>query len=229
MSKNKMPNLGMVKEILDAFGVEQFDNKKYKTRKPKQNKPKYHTQYDYTLQDIANASEKEQIKLANHFMAVMNQRLRMFEKKGYQDKSEWYQRNINRFVTRGENMTANKRAKAIQQMQRELNRGDATTRGYESIREKILKTLHDPTLHGNSFSFVTEENLDQWGEFMDFMREASGDAITYYDVDELQELWNIYDEYGAYSEEFQEAFDSFMNSPTTSLSDSYFHPNEYNT
>ena len=67
MSKNKTPkDIDVVKEILDGFDTTVDINKKAKvpkqpqfnTRKPKQNKPKYHTQYDYSLQDIANASEK---------------------------------------------------------------------------------------------------------------------------------------------------------------------------
>ena len=217
----------VVQEILGKLEPDNFDNQKYKTRKPKPSKPHYHTQYDYSLQDIAKASVKEQIKLANHFMAVMNQRLRAFEKKGYQADSEWYQKNVGRFVTNAKDLTPEKRGMAIQELQRELNRADSTTTGYEKIREKILKTLHNKDLHGDKFAFVTEENLAEWGAFMDYLRDEG--AVTYYDVEEMQELWVIYEQYGAYSFEFVQAFHDFMHSPTTSYNEERFKPNEYNT
>lgn len=198
---------------------------------PIKGKHNYHSQYDTKIQQIAKMDETEMIKYYNHLRAVMGQRLRHFERKGYADSSDWYQRNKDVFVSKGQELSRHVRAQALISLETQLNRADSTTTGYEKTREKILRTLHRKGSDKyRPFAYVNEDNLDKWGDFMEALRDMTGGKMTYYDPEELEELWNKYDKYGAESDAFQDAFDAFTHHPATAIiQDKEFEPNEYNS
>lgn len=67
-------------------------------------------------------------------------------------------------------------------VQRFLSKKTSSVTGLREINDKILKTLHE---HG--YDFVTKYNIDDFGEFMDAVRDAAEE--NRYDSERVEELF----------------------------------------
>lgn len=88
-------------------------------------------------------------------------------------------------------------------VQRFLSKKTSSVTGLREINDKILKTLHE---HG--YDFITKDNIDDFGKFMDAVRDAA--EANRYDSERVAELFDWGDKKKISRDELIEKFEDFM-------------------
>lgn len=88
-------------------------------------------------------------------------------------------------------------------VQRFLSKKTSSVTGLREVNDKILKTLYE---HG--YDFVTKDNIDDFGVFMDAVRDAA--EVNRYDSERVAELFDWGNKKKVPVDELIEKFEDFM-------------------
>lgn len=144
------------------------------------------------------AVRKEYTRLRN----IARKRLKRLEQAGYEE-SQAYKRNIYHYPKLSEIQSDYDLMGRLSDLSRFITAKGSTVSGRKEIESKTLETLHS---HG--YNFVTSDNLQAFGDFMEEYRNQKLDMI--YDSGDSADLYGIVEKHKIPPELVQEDFQFWL-------------------
>lgn len=139
--------------------------------------------------DAGGALEKEVRKEYTRLRDISQKRLKRLAAAGYTD-TEAYQRNYRHYPKLKDIKSKSELAQRLSDLSRFVASSQSTVKGIKEREQKVLKTLKK-----SGYKYVNASNLADFGEFMEYYRDAmydmeydSGDAADLYTVVEKNKL-----------------------------------------
>lgn len=134
---------------------------------------------------LAREVRKEYTRLRD----ISQKRLKRLSAAGYEN-TDVYKKNVKHYPKLKAIKTDSELAQRLSDLSRFVGSTQSTVRGLKEREKKVLKTLKK-----NGYKYVNESNLSDFGEFMEYYRDAmydleydSGDAADLYTVVEKNKL-----------------------------------------
>lgn len=135
--------------------------------------------------DLEREVRKEYTRLRD----ISQKRLKRLAAAGYEN-TDVYKKNVKHYPKLKAIKTDSELAQRLSDLSRFVGSTQSTVRGLKEREKKVLKTLKK-----NGYKYVNESNLSDFGEFMEYYRDAmydleydSGDAADLYTVVEKNKL-----------------------------------------
>lgn len=139
--------------------------------------------------EAGGALEKEVRKEYTRLRDISQKRLKRLAAAGYTN-TEVYQRNYRHYPKLKDIKSKSELAQRLSDLSRFVGSSQSTVKGIKEREQKVLKTLKK-----SGYKYVNESNLSDFGEFMEYYRDAmydmeydSGDAADLYTVVEKNKL-----------------------------------------
>ena len=134
---------------------------------------------------LAREVRKEYTRLRD----ISQKRLKRLSAAGYEN-TDVYKKNVKHYPKLKAIKTDSELAQRLSDLSRFVGSTQSTVRGLKEREKKVLKTLKK-----NGYKYINESNLSDFGEFMEYYRDAmydleydSGDAADLYTVVEKNKL-----------------------------------------
>lgn len=161
---------------------------------PKLARPTYDVSW-YTPSEIkakleaGGSLEKEVRKEYTRLRDISQKRLKRLAAAGYTD-TDVYKKNVSHYPKLKDIKTKSELAQRLSDLSRFVASSQSTVKGLKEREKKVLQTLKK-----SGYKYVNESNLSDFGEFMEYYRDAmydmeydSGDAADLYTVVEKNKL-----------------------------------------
>lgn len=161
---------------------------------PKLARPTYDVGW-YTPSEIkakleaGGSLEKEVRKEYTRLRDISQKRLKRLAAAGYTD-TDVYKKNVSHYPKLKDIKTKSELAQRLSDLSRFVASSQSTVKGLKEREKKVLQTLKK-----SGYKYVNESNLSDFGEFMEYYRDAmydmeydSGDAADLYTVVEKNKL-----------------------------------------
>lgn len=161
---------------------------------PKLARPTYDVGW-YTPSEIkakleaGGSLEKEVRKEYTRLRDISQKRLKRLAAAGYTE-TDVYKKNVTHYPKLKDIKTKSELAQRLSDLSRFVGSSQSTVKGIKEREQKVLKTLRK-----SGYKYVNESNLSDFGEFMEYYRDAmydleydSGDAADLYTVVEKNKL-----------------------------------------
>ena len=135
--------------------------------------------------DLERVVRKEYTRLRD----ISQKRLKRLAAAGYEN-TDVYQKNVKHYLKLKDIKSKSELAQRLSDLSRFVGSSQSTVSGLKEREKKVLKTLKK-----SGYKYVNESNLSEFGEFMEYYRDAlydleydSGDAADLYTVVEKNKL-----------------------------------------
>lgn len=139
--------------------------------------------------EAGGSLEKEVRKEYTRLRDISQKRLKRLAAAGYTD-TDVYKKNVSHYPKLKDIKTKSELAQRLSDLSRFVASSQSTVKGLKEREQKVLKTLRK-----SGYKYVNESNLSDFGEFMEYYRDAmydleydSGDAADLYTVVEKNKL-----------------------------------------
>lgn len=146
----------------------------------------------------AAAVRKEYTRLRD----ITQKRLKRMEQAGY-TKTKVYRMNVKHYPVLKDIKTTAELAQRLADLSRFVEAKRSTVSGLRKATSKALKTLHK-----HHYDFVTEDNIQEFGSFMEEFRANKLDIL--YDSGDAAELFGIMEKKKIKPEKVKAAFENWM-------------------
>ena len=133
---------------------------------------------------------------------IAQKRLKRLEKAGFSE-TEVYKKNVSHYPTLKEIKTKSELAQRLSDLSRFIRSSQSTVQGIRERRQKTLESLHD---HG--YNFVNEQNLNEFGAFMDDYRANKLDME--YDSGDAAELFSVAEKHQIDPQDLEKDFEHYL-------------------
>ena len=147
-------------------------------------------------------TEKEAREEYRRMRKVLQSRAKSFERAGLTDNETY--RDIANLPRLSEIKNRRELGKAMSDARRFLERKKSTVRGYKEVRRKIANTLREI-----GYDFITENNVESFGRFMEWFRETHEDTL--YDSMRVATVFNSAVGHKMSIEEVKKKFEYYYN------------------
>lgn len=180
---------------------------------PKLARPTYDVGW-YTPSEIkakleaGGSLEREVRKEYTRLRDISQKRLKRLAAAGYTD-TDVYKKNVSHYPKLKDIKTKSELAQRLSDLSRFIASSQSTVKGLKEREKKVLQTLKK-----SGYKYVNEFNLSDFGEFMEYYRDAmydmeydSGDAADLYTVVEKNKLdpEKVKEDFGFWLENIEEA------------------------
>jgi hypothetical protein len=139
--------------------------------------------------EAGGSLEREVRKEYTRLRDISQKRLKRLAKVGYTE-TDVYKKNVSHYPKLKDIKTKSELAQRLSDLSRFVASSQSTVKGLKEREKKVLKTLRK-----NGYRYLNESNLSDFGEFMEYYRDAmydleydSGDAADLYTVVEKNKL-----------------------------------------
>lgn len=139
--------------------------------------------------EAGGSLEKEVRKEYTRLRDISQKRLKRLAAAGYTE-TDVYKKNVSHYLKLKDIKTKSELAQRLSDLSRFVASSQSTVKGLKEREQKVLKTLRK-----SGYKYVNESNLSDFGEFMEYYRDAmydleydSGDAADLYTVVEKNKL-----------------------------------------
>ena len=139
--------------------------------------------------DAGGALEREVRKEYTRLRDISQKRLKRIAAAGYEN-TDVYQKNVKHYPKLKDIKSKSELAQRLSDLSRFVGSTQSTVKGLKEREKKVLKTLKK-----SGYKYVNESNLSDFGDFMEYYRDAlydleydSGDAADLYTVVEKNKL-----------------------------------------
>lgn len=143
------------------------------------------------IKDLLKTKEGEKMvrKEYTRLRDISQKRLKRLRAAGF-NKTDIYRKNVHHYKKLKDIKSKNELAQRLSDLSRFIESKRSTVRGMRDIRYKQLESLHE-----TGYDFVTEHNLEQFGDYMEEYRDQlldyeydSGEAADAYRVAEKHKI-----------------------------------------
>lgn len=139
--------------------------------------------------EAGGALEREVRKEYTRLRDISQKRLKRLAAAGYAD-TDVYKKNVKHYPKLANIKSKSELAQRLSDLSRFVGSTQSTVKGLKERQKKVLNTLKK-----NGYKYINESNLSDFGEFMEYYRDAmydmeydSGDAADLYTVVEKNKL-----------------------------------------
>ena len=163
-----------------------------------------------SLLEGSKETEKQVRKEYTRLRDISQKRLKRLKAAGYEN-TEVYRKNVNHYPKLKDIKTKSELAQRLSDLSRFIAAETSTVSGMKSRTEKSISTLHE---HG--FTFVDENNLTSFGEFMESFRDEMLDME--YDSGDAAELYSIIEKHKLDPDKVKENFEFYLDNIDAAMS-----------
>lgn len=148
--------------------------------------------------DLEREVRKEYTRLRD----ISQKRLKRLAAAGYTD-TEAYKKNVKHYPKLANIKSKSELAQRLSDLSRFVGSTQSTVRGLKEREKKVLKTLKK-----NGYKYINESNLSDFGEFMEYYRDAMYDME--YDSGDAADLYTVVEKNKLDPEKIKEDFDFWL-------------------
>lgn len=163
---------------------------------------KPHEYYTFNLLNNKSLTLEEMRAEYNRLRVLANSRIKRLGASEFAG-SEAYKQNVGQYEKTARQYTKSQLAKKLYQVSRFIGAEQGSVQGQRRIRKKMVNKLHEA-----GYSFVNEQNLKDFGAFMEDMRSRAGGRLL--DSDRVAEVFGVARELGVDSASLQRDFDFWV-------------------
>ena len=151
---------------------------------------------------IKDGKEKEVRKEYTRLRDISQKRLKRLEAAGYSDRAI-YKKNVKHYPKLEQIKSPNELAARLSDLSRFISAATSTVSGIKTAKKKSLATLHE---HG--YTFVNNENYEDFGEFMEEYRVQMQDME--YDSGEAADTFRVLEKHKIKVDKIKDDFEFWL-------------------
>ncbi len=152
--------------------------------------------------EAGGSLEREVRKEYTRLRDISQKRLKRLAAAGYTD-TDIYKKNVSHYLKLKDIKTKSELAQRLSDLSRFVASSQSTVKGLKEREKKVLQTLKK-----SGYRYVNESNLSDFGEFMEYYRDAMYDME--YDSGDVADLYTVVEKNKLDPEKVKEDFDFWL-------------------
>ena len=154
--------------------------------------------------EAGGSLEKEVRKEYTRLRDISQKRLKRLAAAGYTE-TDVYKKNVTHYPKLKDIKTKSELSQRLSDLSRFVGSSQSTVKGLKEREDKVLKTLRK---NGYAYGYINESNLRDFGEFMEYYRDAMYDLE--YDSGDASDLYTVVEKNKLDPEKVKEDFDFWL-------------------